>query len=560
MKKSIVSIRFSRAIGLLFFLLAFAGGLLGQATLSVQGVLKKSDGTAVNDESYSVTYTLWKSQSGTSPSDRAWEGMIPTETKGGVYSVVLGGPNSPALTAPFDTIYYLGVKVQGSSQELQPRPLLTHAPYAMSLLGQTNRFPSNGNVGVGTTKPKAKLEISSPAQNRGLLKLSATTGAIGDRWWMGFTHDSVGGTDANDRARVGVRIKGGGAGELFFTAGKAGSQKEGMRITALGNVEVGDTMKLLNNPNQTEKPKFNVRATESTADKAVFNIQNDTGDDIMTVRNDRSVVIHGVDDGDNFPLQIEGYANFYLFTPFPFATRGFASQPGTSLDNYSNDTKKFSLRCESGVVAALFSSYSDKRIKNIVGCSKPAEDLKILQKISITDYTFKDWISNGNNVTKKVIAQEVEEVYPQAVSKSVGVVPDIYQHAQIKAGRVEVPNNLQAGERVQLIFGSRREIVEVLSADATGFTTPIKAESSVFVYGREVKDFRSVDYDALSMLNISATQELARRLELLENENAALKTENATLSAGQNASAQMLNGFEERIKALEARAVLGGSK
>ena len=35
----------------------------------------------------------------------------------------------------------------------------------------------------------------------------------------------------------------------------------------------------------------------------------------------------------------------------------------------------------------------------------------------------------------------------------------------------------------------------------------------VFVYGREVKDFRNVDYEAIAMLNVSATQELNRRLE-----------------------------------------------
>ena len=36
------------------------------------------------------------------------------------------------------------------------------------------------------------------------------------------------------------------------------------------------------------------------------------------------------------------------------------------------------------------------------------------------------------------------------------------------------------------------------------------AGDEVFVYGREVDDFRAVDYDSLTMLNISATQELSR--------------------------------------------------
>jgi hypothetical protein len=43
------------------------------------------------------------------------------------------------------------------------------------------------------------------------------------------------------------------------------------------------------------------------------------------------------------------------------------------------------------------------------------------------------------------------------------------------------------------------------------------------VYGTEVPDFHVVDYDAISMLNVSATQELLRRIEALEKELEALK-------------------------------------
>jgi hypothetical protein len=49
------------------------------------------------------------------------------------------------------------------------------------------------------------------------------------------------------------------------------------------------------------------------------------------------------------------------------------------------------------------------------------------------------------------------------------------------------------------------------------------AADQVFVYGREVKDFRSVDYQAIAMLNVSATQELAKRLEQKSEEVTALE-------------------------------------
>jgi len=49
--------------------------------------------------------------------------------------------------------------------------------------------------------------------------------------------------------------------------------------------------------------------------------------------------------------------------------------------------------------------------------------------IEIADYSHKDMTTNGNRTNKKVIAQQVETVYPQAVSKSTDAVPDIYQNA-----------------------------------------------------------------------------------------------------------------------------------
>jgi cell shape-determining protein MreC len=50
------------------------------------------------------------------------------------------------------------------------------------------------------------------------------------------------------------------------------------------------------------------------------------------------------------------------------------------------------------------------------------------------------------------------------------------------------------------------------------------------VFGREVNDFRSVDYEALSMLGISAIQQLAKEVEELKklritNEELRMKNE-----------------------------------
>jgi hypothetical protein len=168
------------------------------------------------------------------------------------------------------------------------------------------------------------------------------------------------------------------------------------------------------------------------------------------------------------------------------------------------------------------------RIKNVQKVSDGDKDLSNLMKIQITDYLYRDLVNNSNKPQKKVIAQQLETVYPQAVSQSTGVVPDIYQKATAKDGWIVLATDLKKGDRVKLIGDKEHGVHEVLEIAEGKFHTDFKAEGNVFVYGREVNDFRSVDYDAISMLNVSATQELSKKLEEKDAVIAALE---ARLSA-----------------------------
>ncbi len=109
-------------------------------TLSVQGILKKSNGVAVDDGSYNIVFKIYTVAAGGSA---IWMETQPdVEVSSGIYSATLGV--IMPLTIPFDQLYYLGITV--GSAELTPRVLLTSAPYALSLIGQSNKFPSSGIV------------------------------------------------------------------------------------------------------------------------------------------------------------------------------------------------------------------------------------------------------------------------------------------------------------------------------------------------------------------------------------------------------------------------------
>jgi hypothetical protein len=146
------SIAFRTSVFALFFSV-FVSTLHAQtAVLSVQGVLRKNDGKAVDDGTYTLKFKLWKDPTSTNTSDKVWEdSFTDVEITGGVYNVLLGTGSQP-LDAPFDQAYYLGISMS-SGPELQPRPLLTSAPFVLSLQGQNNILPSTGPMGVGTARP-----------------------------------------------------------------------------------------------------------------------------------------------------------------------------------------------------------------------------------------------------------------------------------------------------------------------------------------------------------------------------------------------------------------------
>ena len=199
------------------------------------------------------------------------------------------------------------------------------------------------------------------------------------------------------------------------------------------------------------------------------------------------------------------------------------------------------------MVAAEFNATSDRRLKVVVGVSDKAADLALLGQLRITDYTMRDRVQFGNRAFKKVIAQEVEAVFPQAVQQHTGFLPDVY--ALTSAVRPEgdslllltLPGGLPAGgatagQRLKLM-GPTGEIITTVARPAGAGTRQVAVRGAgalagavpVFVFGLEHADVRSVDYEALAMLNVSATQELARRVELLQTQNAALQARAAAL-------------------------------
>lgn len=198
-------------------------------------------------------------------------------------------------------------------------------------------------------------------------------------------------------------------------------------------------------------------------------------------------------------------------------------------------TGNVSILAAGNVMALELDAFSDARIKNIAGISDSARDLETLNAIEVTDYTLKDTVRNGTKPFKKVIAQQVEKVYPQIVSQHVDFIPNVYRTAsaitQTAAGTLlhfESAHGLSPGARRLKLLASgdhtmrKVDIVSIPTDRDVLVDMPQLNGDQVFVYGEEVNDFRTIDYEGLTTLNISATQEIAKRLAKQQADLAAV--------------------------------------
>lgn len=542
----------------LFFLLAFSGGLFAQATLSVQGVLTKSDGTAVDDGQYPITFRLWTAESGGNMVHE--ETIQQVETTGGVYSALLGA-NGFNANATFSQVYYLGVSVNGGA-ELAPRPRLTHAPYTLSVIGSSNKFTSSGPVeadgykanngtpaiGVAGTGYSFRGNGSNSDQDGGLFsyaddqvslytnaqeRIKVTGGQTEVKnpfYGYGkvhsnsgfFLHNNGSSTDVGmyspNGSSVGLYTGSGVDRIIAFSDGNNYYKTTGSHVFQTGNVQVDNTLSISGTTNLNG-------TVSTTGSKITVNKPMEfTGTEI------------------NFPINNGG------------GTSGILFSNGAGTSSLGSQYPAL-VRINGITIGQFFYATSDRRIKKDFSHPDRAEALAKLKKLQVTDYLYIDEITHGRGMKKGFIAQEVEEIEPGAVNVSTGFIPSIYASAEkISATGQQViftmakPHGLLKGERVRIFDGGKQQQdLVVIAATETEFTVEkwgAPAPTGAFVFGKEVNDFRAVEYDHIFTMNVAATQELARQVEEVKNENANLRAKLESQSAAIGDLAKRMNLME----------------
>jgi hypothetical protein len=187
------------------FLLSFSYVFAGiPRMINYQGMLSGSDGkTPVTDGNYSILFSIYNTSSGGSS---LWSHTYNVGVTNGLFNVILGDSGAP-INLPFDTTYWLGMKV-GADPELSPRIRLTSVGYAYRSLVADSASKSGSAGGVGWTDAGTKVYLTTNSDSVGI----GTTSPTAKLQVAGTVHSTTGGFKFPDGTTQTTAAAGSGGG------------------------------------------------------------------------------------------------------------------------------------------------------------------------------------------------------------------------------------------------------------------------------------------------------------------------------------------------------------
>jgi len=198
-----------------------------------------------------------------------------------------------------------------------------------------------------------------------------------------------------------------------------------------------------------------------------------------------------------------------------------------------------------------FIETSDQRIKtNIVKIDTPT-NLQIFRKLIPVSHSYIDKLCLGNITKYGFIAQEVQQLLPDAVIPKTDFIPSIYQTATIVNNKtLHFDNPLKDIQQFNIgtklkCYDAKNEIVWA-TIKCVIDTQNIEIEEEItndklFVYGHSVDDFLNLDKDAIYTVATAALQEVDRQQQ-------ADKARIAELEAKVSEQQSLINEILERLK------------
>ena len=238
-------------------------------------------------------------------------------------------------------------------------------------------------------------------------------------------------------------------------------------------------------------------------------------------------------------------------------------------------------RCTNGVWIS-----SDKRIKNNVVDIDDGNALSILRKIQPKTYEYVDKKGRGNNTVIGFIAQEIQEIIPNACILTKDYIPNFYTTCQIShtdvssimlvssvndiswddpgafidgSGNAQLVNQVfnvklydqnwtEIKCRTTSILDKRSFLIDV-----TGTRLETDAlQEEYFLYGQEIDNFHNLDKTAIYTVVTAAVQDIDRIQQAQQVSQTQMQESQTQMSGKIQADSVKISALEQQVASLQS--------
>lgn len=408
----------------------------------------------------------------------------------------------------------------------------------------------NGNVGIGTNSPIARIHVVGNVSSTNGVVLLTGADTFGHTLYV---------ASMESQKRVGINHNG-TVGNIFTYNYGIGPQNLVLQYAG-GNVGIGTST-----PQQRLEVNSRIRIdgnngvlelktnsyisylfTESTGDIKIYPAS--TSNKVLLQPSGGYVGIGT--DSPSYPLHVVGNVGGEATWATSYYYHTSSNQGGVYIGWVPDQGAVYTVRSSHRMASAAFDVFSDVRIKKNI---QDVDDVSALDTIRLIQPKLYNYIDEGLRGTERVwgfIAQQVKSVMNYAVNTSDEFVPDIFCLSTVGnlsntscTLTLPTPPNIIIDEKLRLIMenGCYKDVV-VKTVDGNVLTVDCKIEQEkIFVYGKNVTDFHTLNKDAIFTVAVAALQEVDRELQTEKQEHTQTKQQLQILSSKMDSLIQKLNG------------------